>query len=373
MAMFGVSAAAGAIFKVATGTKRAIDFLQSFNGVEEEGYVLWKTLEALTIPVQVAEKLLIREEALPLLLPSTKLIRFQIRKVEEILDIGSDEDDERPDSKESWTKWLKTKKDGKDRRERIAEMLPKLNAVISLLNLGLQTLSVQPQLCKRVQQGAPFAYSNSVTTTIYNKAKRLLQEFLFGRCTSCLLCCGELWEQKGPPSGKGSNSEHLGKADVWLVLDEEKSNTREKKLLLKIKPNPDDLDEEDSGESWEDVVIPLAFKSPSTFARMRPSDASLRKALNQAHESDLADVCYKIQTAKNSATTHYFEFTEVVEISCEVFEAAVVLAKYTHSLANDFPAEESKFSTIMKQYECPYSLLSSADELANKMAVLDLQ
>lgn len=79
MAMFGVSAAAGAIFKVATGTKRAIDFLQSFNGVEEEGYVLWKTLEALTVPVQVAEKLVVREEATGLLLPSTcSLVFFPI-------------------------------------------------------------------------------------------------------------------------------------------------------------------------------------------------------------------------------------------------------------------------------------------------------
>jgi len=62
-ALIGLSAIGG-IVKVATNTKKAIDFLQSFKGVEEEGYILWKTLEALNEPVTIAGKLLVRHEAL---------------------------------------------------------------------------------------------------------------------------------------------------------------------------------------------------------------------------------------------------------------------------------------------------------------------
>lgn len=56
MAWFGVTAGVGAIVKVASGTKRAIDFLQQYNGLEEEGYILWKTLEALSVPTRLVDQ-----------------------------------------------------------------------------------------------------------------------------------------------------------------------------------------------------------------------------------------------------------------------------------------------------------------------------
>lgn len=188
------------------------------------------------------------------------LIRFQIGKVEEILEIGDDEDDQRPDSKDSWTKWLRSKKDGKDRRERIQEMLPKLNAVLSLLNIGLQTLAVQPELCRRVQPGTDIVFLRAG----YAKAKRLLQEFQFGRMSRYCLARGEWWCQGGGSSNATADKtmSNEGRAEVWLCV-ESGGSAKGKKLQLEVRGLEELDDESKSGEGEDGVllaILPVAVK-----------------------------------------------------------------------------------------------------------------
>ncbi|CAD7933352.1 unnamed protein product [Amoebophrya sp. A25] len=396
MAMIGATA----IWKVATGTKKAIDFLQSFNGVEEEGYVLWKTLESLSIPVSVADKLLVREEALVVLLPSTRLIKFQIGKVEEILEIGTaehEDEDERPDSKESWGKWLRSKKDGKERRERIAEMLPKLNAVISMLSLGLQTLAVQPEVLRRVQPGAPMCF----VPAAYAKAQRLLEEVLFGRVTSLGLCCGQWWQREVKSAAKKTVLVCKGPATVCLSKD-----AKSKNLQLSIAAAPPQ-DEDDEHDDWPSQIFDLiggpsskssssSSAGPTTVERRRGGGGTRMTTSTEDNEVNRpeGDIIYQISTQAEGTSSSStlsptgavlkgfleFELDYDNAVSAEVFELIVGLAIHTDSLRNDFPNETGgKFAReTMPKIGFPYdfrqddALRLQVQDLENGIANLNL-
>jgi len=239
----------GAAWKVAEGTKKCLDFLQSFKGIHEEGYVLWQTIEALTEPLQIAMELRSRQVAFNILKHPVQLCSFVLGTVEKLIE-KEDGEEGRPNSRDSWRAWISSKKDGKERKERIVEILPKLTHAICALNLALTALQCRVDV-RQISFGSSFTF----VPDAFRGARRLLQEFEFGRLTHALVCHCILWKTEHH-SGSSMLVEK-GKASVSL---QESGET----LALRFECIADEDDEPWKTETvtiMEDSVIRCTWKS----------------------------------------------------------------------------------------------------------------
>jgi hypothetical protein len=63
---------------------------------------------------------------------------------------------------------------------------------MAALNLAMSSLACQPTLSASIQPGTKLYYSTEAAA----KAKRLLEEFLFGRINRMVLCQGVWWSEE---------------------------------------------------------------------------------------------------------------------------------------------------------------------------------
>lgn len=317
--------ALGGIVKVAQGTKKALDFIQSFNGVEEEGYVLWKTLDSLAKPLQVAQDLMCRHEALCVFEGPVSLVKFLIARVECILEKDEVEGDERPAGKESWSKWLQHKKDGKERKERILEMLPKLNGAVTMLNLAMNTLACQPALCARVQPDCCFYF----VPDAFAQARRLLQEFVFGRVTSQHLCGGVFWSKEVGSSSSAVLLQNMGACHVVLERQQGGNGVQLRFRCAENAADDEEADDFDDREPWADEIVKITKAKPALERRTRGNAGSL---LPDVADGATTPVVYKVGDC-------VLEFAPEGTVSAEMFEALLVMAKVSNSLEDEVPDE----------------------------------
>eukprot|EP00397_Hematodinium_sp_SG-2012_P062927 GEMP01085863.1.p1 GENE.GEMP01085863.1~~GEMP01085863.1.p1 ORF type:complete len:286 (-),score=47.55 GEMP01085863.1:134-949(-) len=181
----------GAAWKVAQGTKKCVEFLQSFQGIHEEGYILWHTIEAMQDPLQIAISLRCRHEAFRTLQHPLLLCSFLLQNVEKLIE-KDEEEEGRPNDRESWARWIIHKKDGRQRKEQIGEILPRLTHVICTLNLALSSVQCKLDI-RKITAGSAFYF----VPDAFRVAHRLLLEFEYGRIEESLLCHGVLWKCEG--------------------------------------------------------------------------------------------------------------------------------------------------------------------------------
>lgn len=93
----------------------------------------------------------------------------------------------------------------------------------------------------RVQVGAPFYF----VPDAFGKAKRLLNEFVFGRITSAPLCYGTLWASESKVG-----LQDMGRCSVTLEKNSSSGGKSQMQLRIKAEEDPDDeMWPEDSDES----------------------------------------------------------------------------------------------------------------------------
>ncbi|CAK9068790.1 unnamed protein product [Durusdinium trenchii] len=169
MMLAGASIAVNA----AVTTRKAVSFLKEVAHIEDEGYFLWKLVDSVSGPLEVAVQLATRYEACQILEPSIALMRFTLRQVELVLERDDDEQG-RPEDKAGWSTWLLSKTDGLTRKQRILELQPKLAHALQALHAGLTTVMLR---APGLRASSPFRYLDAAADDAY----KLIQEFEFGR------------------------------------------------------------------------------------------------------------------------------------------------------------------------------------------------
>eukprot|EP00397_Hematodinium_sp_SG-2012_P051117 GEMP01059732.1.p1 GENE.GEMP01059732.1~~GEMP01059732.1.p1 ORF type:complete len:327 (+),score=59.92 GEMP01059732.1:34-981(+) len=285
----------GAAWKVAQGTKKCVEFLQSFQGIHEEGYILWHTIEAMQDPLQIAISLRCRHEAFRTLQHPLLLCSFLLQNVEKLIE-KDEEEEGRPNDRESWARWIIHKKDGRQRKEQIGEILPRLTHVICTLNLALSSVQCKLDI-RKITAGSAFYF----VPDAFRVAHRLLLEFEYGRIEESLLCHGVLWKCEGHKKKammveKGLCAVCLRKSDdvmsiVFVSIDEDDDPwdsetvnvTEETSFRCVWKSTVPDLDSEGEaiafrlGDFWieyypaDEGISAEAFEAVLTLVRMSSS------------------------------------------------------------------------------------------------------
>lgn len=285
---------AGATIAVnaAVTTRKAVSFLKEVANIEDEGYFLWKLVDSVSGPLEVAVQLATRYEACELLEPSIALTRFTLRQVELVLERDDDEQG-RPDDKAGWTAWFLSKTDGLTRKQRILDLQPKLSIALQALHTGLTTINHR---APGLKSNSPFVYLEAAADDAY----RLLQEFEFGRLDGRIIAAGrlhftaEMWQELGP-------------CEVHLELRDG--------LVLALRPLVP--------SEWDPITLPIlrgdfqlqrTVKGKIPGMECPPRDANVLSYLVSA----------------NTLKKYLLEFESVGRLAAETFEALLVMAEISN-------------------------------------------
>ena len=177
----------GATLGLANNAKRAVDILKELGNVPEEGYLLWRLLDATSPALELAVELACRHETLRYVESAVAMTQRTIQRCEQVLQREEEEGDERPEDAASWSTWFAVKKGGVERRVLVKTLCENLSMCQQALQLGLMAVQVEFGPC-RTQ--APF----QLLPDVVEAAKTMLESFEMGRCDHQLLCVAQLWE-----------------------------------------------------------------------------------------------------------------------------------------------------------------------------------
>eukprot|EP00435_Cladocopium_sp_Y103_P053219 s689_g17.t1 len=291
---------AGATIAVnaAVTTRKAVSFLKEVANIEDEGYFLWKLVDSVSGPLEVAVQLATRYEACEVLEPSIALTRFTLRQVELVLERDDDEQG-RPDDKAGWTAWFLSKTDGLTRKQRILDLQPKLSIALQALHTGLTTINNRAPGLKSISpQNSPFVYLEAAADDAY----RLLQEFEFGRLDGRIIAAGRLHF-----TGDQQMWQELGPCEVHLEL--------RNGFALSLRPVvPSD---------WDPIKLPI----------LRGDFQLQRTVKGQVPGMDCAPRDANVLSYLVSANTlkkYLLEFESVGRLAAETFEALLVMVEISN-------------------------------------------
>eukprot|EP00929_Paragymnodinium_shiwhaense_P062652 TRINITY_DN31289_c0_g1_i4.p1 TRINITY_DN31289_c0_g1~~TRINITY_DN31289_c0_g1_i4.p1 ORF type:complete len:393 (-),score=106.92 TRINITY_DN31289_c0_g1_i4:371-1549(-) len=247
---------------------RAISLLRSVETAYAEGSELWRTLDAIQGPLQLAAMLQQRQATLPLFHGAVQLTQAAIREADTLLARDEDEKDE------GWTEWLNHKKEGVKRRDAIPKLRKRLAHCMSALQLAFASHAslYPPLLATPAGLRQPFIASESVL----EQARELIHTFEMGRRKELLCCVGTLYDCG--VGGAGSRTwQAMRPCALSVVLGDSYT------LQLRPYPKVEDVDKDD-----EEATLPaFSFAPPSSSSSSSGSSGS---AGLQVRRSWLSDV-----------------------------------------------------------------------------------
>mmetsp|Transcript_18467 Transcript_18467/g.44382 ORF Transcript_18467/g.44382 Transcript_18467/m.44382 type:complete len:377 (-) Transcript_18467:58-1188(-) len=300
---------------VVINTKKAVDFLKNMSQAEEDGFYLWRMLDALSPPMCLALSLRRRHVTLRYVESAVELCRYTWAKCEDILERDGGEDDDRPDDADSWSRWFDVKKKGVTRRQAVKDMLGHISLCQNTLQLALTTvvLAVSEH---HVRPRGSFRYIPAAQEA----AVSILQEFEFGRIGSdgMSIAVGEVQRlENSSTRAKQQDGGHRywkprGSRDVRLLVSKDgEFSLNFKKMKTVALAGDSDSEDEEGGDPWSQVVT-----SAMPLKRLWMDEVP-----NLEVDSDDADrVVYIMGDCM-------LVFDSVARISAEVFEAILCMLK----------------------------------------------
>eukprot|EP00283_Hemiselmis_rufescens_P002910 CAMPEP_0173423930 /NCGR_PEP_ID=MMETSP1357-20121228/4022_1 /TAXON_ID=77926 /ORGANISM="Hemiselmis rufescens, Strain PCC563" /LENGTH=395 /DNA_ID=CAMNT_0014387093 /DNA_START=111 /DNA_END=1299 /DNA_ORIENTATION=- len=300
---------------VVINTKKAVDFLKNMSQAEEDGFYLWRMLDALSPAMSIALSLRRRHVTLRHVESAVEVCRYTWARCEEILERDGGEDDDRPDDADSWSRWFDVKKKGVTRRQAVKDMLGHISMCQNTLQLSLTTVVLAVQN-HHVRPRAAFRYIPAAQ----EMAVSIIQEFEFGRIGSSgmSVAVGEVQRlENSSTRAKQQDGGHRywkprGSRDVRLMLSKEGEFSLEfRKMKTVVLAGDSDSEDEEGGDLWTQAVT-------STMPLRRLWMDQVPNL--EVDEEDEDRVAYIMGDCM-------LGFDSVGRISAEVFEAIICMLK----------------------------------------------
>lgn len=199
-----------------SNAKKAVDvFKEMSQDVPDEGFLLWRLLDATSVPLELSTQLATRHATMPYIEAAVAITRRTIARCEQLLERGEEEADDRADGGESWASWFSQKKGGVERRVLVPQLCQNLQMCQQALQLGLSAIQVEFSGCITCP---PFRLLPEVVDT----ARVLIESFEMQRCSRRLLFNADIWEHAASATRKaGADWCSRGLAQVWLKLQDD--------------------------------------------------------------------------------------------------------------------------------------------------------